>query len=107
MDLIASFNAHKIKTSYNQAIETYPCVSHSVSVENAGEIDFYFDFSFQNISLPLLGTSFTDDCAYVHSINGDLIITGMKNSIGAGYYKSCNSLDFDKVMARFELLADV
>ena len=147
MDLIASFSAHKIKTSHfltvdgilkddeeekkvtfknilkdeitaqgiaprtkpllaanNQIVTTYPCVSHGVSIEGTSESDFYFDFSLQDVSLPILGTSFTDDCAYTHSINGNLTITGMRRNAGAGYYIGCKVLDFDVVMTKFNMI---
>lgn len=60
-----------------------------------------FDISFDDISIPLLGSSFIDDCAYSHAINGNLNITGMKPQAGVGYYSGRNVLDFDKVAAAF------
>ena len=107
MDLIASFNAHKVKTSHFltvdgiQKVTTYPCVSHGISIEGTNERDFYFDFSFEDVSLPLLGTSFSDDCAYSHTINGTLTVTGMKKDAGMHYYEGRNVLDFDKVTSKF------
>lgn len=75
---------------------------HNVSIENTAKRDFYFDISFDEISIPLLGSSFIDDCAYSHAINGNLNITGMKNKTGTGYYDENNVLDFDAVVAKFE-----
>ena len=74
-----------------------------VSIEGTAERDFYFDFSFSDISLPLLGTSFSDDCAYNHAVNGSLNITSMKQQAGEGYYTGENVLDFDKVVEKFEI----
>ena len=92
-----------LKSANSQEVETYPCVCHNVSIEHTADFDFYFDISFDEISIPLLGSSFTDDCAYNHTINGHLNITGMRNSPGADYYRGYNILDFDIVARRFEL----
>ena len=90
-----------LKAANNQAIETFPCVCHHASVENTEKRDFYFDISFADISIPLLGSSFIDDCAYNHAINGNINITGMKEKTGANYYEGTRLLDFDKVVERF------
>lgn len=95
-----------LKTANSQEITTYPCVCHHVSIENTAERDFYFDISFDDISIPLLGSSFIDDCAYSHAINGNLNITGMKPQAGASYYSGRNILDFDKVAAKFAANAE-
>ena len=94
------------KAANNQEMTTYPCVCHNVSIENTAERDFYFDISFDDISIPLLGSSFIDDCAYSHAINGNLNITGMKPQAGAGYYAGRNVLDFDKVAEKFAANAE-
>ncbi len=94
-----------LKTANSQEVTTYPCVCHHVSIENTAERDFYFDISFDDISIPLLGSSFIDDCAYSHAINGNLNITGMKQQAGAGYYTGRNVLDFDKVAEKFAISA--
>lgn len=95
-----------LKAANNQPVTTYPCVCHHVSIENTAERDFYFDISFDDISIPLLGSSFIDDCAYSHAINGNLNITGMKPQAGAGYYAGRNVLDFDKVAEKFAANAE-
>lgn len=91
-----------LKTANNQPITTYPCVCHHVSIQNTAEQDFYFDLSFDDISIPLLGNSFIDDCAYSHTINGKLSITGMKPHAGTDYYSGRNVLDFDEAVTKFE-----
>lgn len=91
-----------LRTANNQVVTTYPCLKKGVSIEGTANRDFYFDFSFSDISLPLLGTSFSDDCAYNHAVNGSLNITSLKQQAGAGYYTSQNILNFDKVVERFE-----
>lgn len=94
--------ANPLKTANNQSITTYPCVSHNVSIEGTEHSDFYFDFSITDISLPLLGTSFSYDCTYSHTTNGILSITSMKKNAGSDYYSSYKVLDFDIVMAEYE-----
>ena len=90
-----------LKAANNQPVTTYPCVCHHVSIENTRERDFYFDISFDDISIPLLGSSFIDDCAYSHAINGNLSITGMKQQAGVVYYTGRNVLEFDTVGNKF------
>ena len=91
-----------LKAANSQEVETYPCICNGVSIENTAELDFYFDISFEDISIPLLGSSFIDDCAYNHAINGNVNITSMKEDVGKSYYTGYNLLDFNKVVARFE-----
>ncbi len=90
------------KTANNQNVTTFPCVSHGVSIEGAKAIDFYYDFSFDDVSLPLLGTTFSEDCAYHHTIGGMLTVTGIKENPGLSIYQGINVLDFDIVIKQFE-----
>ncbi len=91
-----------LKAANSQPVTTYPCVSHGVSIENTKAQDFYFDISLDDISIPLLGSSFIDDCAYSHAINGNINITSMKPHTGADSYKYRNVLDFDEVSKKYE-----
>ena len=91
-----------LKAANNQEVKTYPCVCHNVSVSNASKMDFYFDISFDEISIPLLGSSFIDDCSYTHSIGGSLNITGIRESAGSDFYSNLNILDFNRVLDRFQ-----
>ena len=90
-----------LRTANNQEVQTYPCICRNVSISNAGKIDFYFDISFAEISIPLLGSSFIDDCSYTHSISGNLTITGIKEKAGADFYTGINILDFNKTINKF------
>ena len=63
---------------------------------------FFFDISFDEISIPLLGSSFIDDCSYSHSIGGNLNITGICEKAGSGFYDGMNILDFNTILDRFE-----
>ncbi|MBO4396226.1 MAG: hypothetical protein J5819_07765, partial [Eubacterium sp.] len=94
--------AKALKVANNQEIQTYPCVCRDVSISNAGVMDFYFDIAFDEISTPLLGSSFIDDCSYTHSIAGNLNITAIKNKAGEDFYLGMNVLDFNKVISRFQ-----
>lgn len=91
-----------LKAANNQEVQTYPCACRDVSISNASKMAFYFDISFDEISIPLLGSSFIDDCAYTHSIAGNLNITGIREKAGADFYTGVNILDFNKVMNRFQ-----
>ena len=91
-----------LKAANSQKVVTFPCVCHNVSIENTARREFFFDLSFDEISIPLLGSSFTDDCAYRHSINGNLDITGIKADAGARYYKGTKVLNFDVVATKYE-----
>ena len=90
-----------LKAANKQPVTTYPCVCHHVSIENTAERDFYFDLSFEDVSIPLLGSSFIDDCSYNHAVNGNLNMTGVKPQAGAGYYLGRNVLDFDMAAWKF------
>ena len=91
-----------LKTASNQEVRTYPCICKDVSISNAKELDFYFDFSFDEISIPLLGSSFIDDCSYNHSIGGNLNITTIKENAGAAFYDGFDILNFNKIIAKFQ-----
>ena len=93
--------SNDLKTVTKQNVTTYPCVSHGISIEGTKQMDFFFDLSLEDISIPLLGSTFTDDCAYNHTINGILMITGMKDKAGSEYYNGYNVLDFDVVMRKY------
>ena len=91
-----------MKTANRQEVTTYPCVSHQVSIADTEKRDFYFDISFDEINIPLLGSSFIDDCAYHHAISGNLCITSIKEQAGSSFYNGRNTLDFDMVVTEFE-----
>ena len=97
-----SSRPESLRTANNQEVTTYPCLKRGVSIEGTAKRDFYFDFSFDEVSLPLLGTSFSDDCAYSHAINGNINITGIKEQAGAEYYKGLNILEFDDIAIKFQ-----
>ena len=63
--------------------------------------NFFFDISFEEISIPLLGSSFSDDCSYSHAINGNIHIIGMNDIPGENAYAGLNVLDFDEVVKAY------
>ena len=91
-----------LKTANGQTITAYPSVCHNIKIHDITLDSFYFDISFDDVNTPLLGCSFSDDCAYSHSINGHINITGMKNNPGEEFYKNNTLLDFDIVRKRYE-----
>lgn len=93
-----SERAQRLKSANNIDIITYPCVSRGVSIEGSKQTDFYFDLALSDyINLPLLGSNFTDDCNYTHKINGQIIVSGMKDSPGAESYYGIKTLDFSGI----------
>ena len=91
-----------LETANRQRVKTYPCVSHHVTIDNVQIDNFFFDISFDDISIPLLGSSFSDDCSYNHAINGNINITGMKNMPGESAYAGLDILDFDSIVEAYK-----
>ena len=94
--------SNSLKAANNQEVKTYPCICRDVSISSTGKMDFFFDLSFDEISIPLLGSSFIDDCSYSHSIGGNLNITGIREKAGSGFYDGMNILNFNTILDRFE-----
>lgn len=90
-----------LKTATNQDVESYPCVCRDVLIDTVTIKEFFFDVAFDEVHIPLLGTSFSDDCGYSHSINGNIIISSMKSNPGSGDYSGLNVLDFNQVVKDF------
>ena len=90
-----------LKAANNKELTTYPCMCKGVSISNTKESDFYFDISFDEISIPLLGSSFIDDCSYSHSIGSSLSITAIKDNAGSVFYSEANVLDFNVVLKEY------
>ena len=93
--------ANPLRVANKDYIQTFPCVSHNVSVEGTPRIDFYFDLSLDDISLPLLGSSYIDDCAWSNSIKGKIVVTGIADNPGAAAYAGTKVLDFDRVLQKY------
>ena len=90
-----------LETANRQRVKTFPCVCHHVTIDNVLINNFFFDISFEEISIPLLGSSFSDDCSYSHAINGNIHIIGMNDIPGENAYAGLNVLDFDEVVKAY------
>lgn len=91
-----------LRAANNAMIVTYPCICHGVSIEGAAEMDFCFDFALSDINLPLLGGSFMNDCTYSHSIDGSVIVSGMKDNPGMGLYRNIPVVDFNRAVSNMQ-----
>lgn len=96
-----SMRENALKTATGDVVETYPCVLHQAVIGASAPLDFYFELAHVNVEEPVLGRSFSDDCAYSHSIRGKIRITGILDNPSFELYKSYNVLDWNKVMARY------
>ena len=94
--------SERLRTVNNAMIVTYPCICHGVSIEGAAEMDFCFDFSLSDINLPLLGGSFMNDCTYSPSINGSVIVSGMKDNPGMSLYRNVPVVDFNLAVSNMQ-----
>lgn len=93
MDLIASFEAKKVRSFH---------FFNVTDLFGARAVPFLFDISFDEISLPLLGSNFIDDCAFAHKLGGDLSIMAMKNTPGKSMYSDMKVLNFDEVFNEYK-----
>lgn len=82
-------------------ITSYPCVCQGISFKNSGKFDFYFDFTFDEMVVPLLGNSFLDDSTYTHKAGGTLEITTISDNPGRQCYQDCRTLNFNEVVRKF------
>lgn len=89
------------KTITNEEVIVYPCKCGGISVCGTLPVTLYFHFFLGDITLPLLGFDFLDDCSYHHSIGGDLLISAMAKDIGKRFYPD-NVLDFNDILDRYE-----
>ena len=90
-----------VKTATEEIITTYPCISHGVSLQGMPEIDFYFDICPGNFGRALLGTSFSHECVYHHTMMGNISITAMKDDVGKSFYTGYKVLEFDSIVDKF------
>ena len=100
MDLIASFSGKKVRKAY--FFNIYGLFGQKV-------MPFLFDtgaarsvVGTRSFFSALLGSAYTDDCAYSHSIGGNLTITAMKDNAGNECYKDVKSLEFRTVVERYQ-----
>ena len=54
-----------------------------------------------DITLPLLGFDYLDDCSYHHTIGGDLLVSAVAKDIGKRFYPD-NVLNFNSILDQYE-----
>ena len=93
--------SERFKTVTAESIEVYPCKCSGISVSDTLPITLYFGLFLGDITLPLLGFDYLDDCTYHHSIGGDLLISAVAKDIGKRFYPD-NVLDFNSILDSYE-----
>ena len=96
-----SKRGYPLRTATGKALDVYPCVLHDALIGSATPFEFYFELTESHLEEPILGRSYSDDCAYSHSIQGKIRINGIADKPGYRLYASVNVLDFTSVMARY------
>lgn len=95
-----SFDNATAKTVTLEEVVAYPCVISDISMMGVRIKKLFFHVVLGDINLPLLGFDFSDDCAYHHSINGDIDILAMTDMPGSKWYKR-EVIDFDRVLDEY------
>lgn len=89
-------------TATQEEVELYPCKMDNVSISDTAPITLYFCLYLGNVSMPLLGFDYIDDCTYNHRIAGDIIFTAVAEDIGKRFYPD-KVIDFNRVIDRFQM----
>ena len=84
------------KTVSMSELVVYPCKCEGVSIGGTHPITFYFYIYLGNISMPLLGFDYIDDCSCSHMIGGDFIVSAVAHDVGRHFYPE-NVVDFNRV----------
>ena len=90
-----------LRTATGKALDVYPCVLHNALIGSVTPFDFYFELTEDHLEEPILGRSYSDDCAYSHSIQGRIRISGIEDKPGYRLYAKTAVLDFNTVMDRY------
>ena len=88
------------RTVTGEQVEVFPCKLNGVSVMGTNPFTFFFCVYWGNISVPLLGYDYLDDCTYHHVAGGVVEILGVTEHPGRRFY-SDNILDFNKVLDKY------
>lgn len=91
----------KAKTVTNEEVEIFPCVINDVSIMGTAPRTLYFHIYLGDVSMPLLGFDFIDDCTFHHSKNGDMEILAVPDDAGKAYYTG-SVIDFNAVLERLQ-----
>ncbi len=78
----------------------YPCRFRGASISGTKPIDLYFFLHLGNVSVPLLGFDYIDDCSYHHSIGGDFVVNAVADEVGKRFYPD-SVIDFNRVLDQF------
>ena len=89
-----------LQTVTQDELIVYPCKCEGVFIQGSAEITFYFHVYLGNISLPLLGFDYIDDCSFKHSIRGNLFVQAVANDVGKRFYPD-KVVDFNKVIRKY------
>ena len=63
-------------------------------------ITFYFHIYLGNISIPLIGFDYIDDCTYYHKAVGILEVISVADNAGKRFYPEA-VLDFNKILDEY------
>lgn len=89
-----------LKSITNEPVTAYPCKCDEVLISGINPITFYFHIYLGNVSMPVLGFDYIDDCSFVHSISGGVDITAVASDPGKRFYPD-NLIDFNFVMKEY------
>ena len=89
------------QTVTREEVNLYPCRCEGVSVSNTAPKPLYFHIYLGDVSMPLLGFDYIDDCTCHHTINGNFIITAIADTVGKRFYPE-KVLDFNKILEEYE-----
>ena len=87
-------------TATREEVEMYPCKYKGVSISGTRPITLYFYIYLGDVSVPLLGFDYIDDCSYHHSIGGELVVNAVAEDVGKRFYPD-NLMDFNRIMETF------
>ncbi len=98
---------YPLRTATGKALDVYPSVLHDALIGSVTPFDFYFELTEDHLEEPILGRSYSDDCAYSHAIQGKIRITGVSDNPGYRLYAKTSVLDFNRVMDRYYAEANI
>ena len=87
-------------TATKEEVYMYPCRYDGVSISGTKPIVLYFFLYLGDVSVPLLGFDYIDDCSYHHSIGGELVVNAVAQDVGKRFYPN-TVIDFNKIIERF------
>ena len=92
---------YPLKTATGKALDVYPCVLQNALIGSVTPFDFYFELTEAHLEEPILGRSYSDDCAYSHGIQGRIRISGIVDNPGHRLYAKTHVLNINSIMDRY------